>query len=135
MHAFVRRALMASLLSPMMTGAVALAAAPGAGFPVKPIRMIMPNAPGSGTDTLGRILAIALGEEQCLGGGGRPVLEPVADAARERLQRQRVAQHEAPVGPRFHLHPRRCQCLIVAEREVVHGVVSCAAAGDVATGS
>lgn len=32
-------------------------------FPLKPIRMMMPNAPGSGTDTLGRIVAQGLGEE------------------------------------------------------------------------
>jgi len=31
-------------------------------YPVKPVRMIMPNAPGSGTDTLGRIVAHGLGE-------------------------------------------------------------------------
>ncbi|MBC7780141.1 MAG: tripartite tricarboxylate transporter substrate binding protein [Proteobacteria bacterium] len=31
-------------------------------FPLKPIRMVMPNAPGSGTDTLGRIVAQGMGE-------------------------------------------------------------------------
>jgi tripartite-type tricarboxylate transporter receptor subunit TctC len=62
MHAYIRRALLASCLPLMMSATAALAAAPAAGFPVKPIRMIMPNAPGSGTDTLGRIVAIALGD-------------------------------------------------------------------------
>lgn len=33
------------------------------GYPAKPIRMLMPNAPGTGTDTLGRIVAQYLGEE------------------------------------------------------------------------
>src|SRR3954466_12363364 len=31
-------------------------------YPTKPIRMIMPNAPGSANDTLGRIVAAHLGE-------------------------------------------------------------------------
>jgi tripartite-type tricarboxylate transporter receptor subunit TctC len=34
-----------------------------AGWPVKPMRLVMPNAPGTGTDTLGRIVAQYLGEE------------------------------------------------------------------------
>jgi tripartite-type tricarboxylate transporter receptor subunit TctC len=32
-----------------------------AGWPVKPMRLVMPNAPGTGTDTLGRIVAQYLG--------------------------------------------------------------------------
>ena len=40
----------------------ALSADPLKAFLVKPIRMMMPNAPGSGTDTLGRIVANGLGE-------------------------------------------------------------------------
>src|SRR5215203_5660538 len=31
-------------------------------YPTKPIRMIMPNAPGSANDTLGRIVAAHLGD-------------------------------------------------------------------------
>ena len=38
------------------------AAQPGANYPSRPIRMIVPNAPGSSTDTLSRILAARLGE-------------------------------------------------------------------------
>jgi len=42
---------------------LACAAAAGAQtYPTKPIRFIMPNAPGSSIDTLGRILAVRLGE-------------------------------------------------------------------------
>ena len=42
---------------------VALAAAAVAqNYPTKPIRLIMPNAPGSANDTLGRIVAIHMGE-------------------------------------------------------------------------
>jgi tripartite-type tricarboxylate transporter receptor subunit TctC len=50
-------ALIATLAQPTVA-----AADPAKGFPVKPIRMMMPNAPGSGTDTLGRIVANGLGE-------------------------------------------------------------------------
>lgn len=60
-------------MHPTVAGAIALLAAlpvaiPGATaaeaprYPIKPVRMIMPNAPGSGTDTLGRIVAHGLGE-------------------------------------------------------------------------
>jgi tripartite-type tricarboxylate transporter receptor subunit TctC len=42
---------------------IAMAAAAAAqNYPTKPIRMIMPNAPGSSNDTLGRIVAAHLGE-------------------------------------------------------------------------
>jgi tripartite-type tricarboxylate transporter receptor subunit TctC len=55
--------LTSSLLSLAVAASPVLAADPVRGFPLKPIRMIMPNAPGSGTDTLGRIVAQYLGEE------------------------------------------------------------------------
>jgi tripartite-type tricarboxylate transporter receptor subunit TctC len=45
--------------------AIIIAAAPFAGaqnYPTKPLRMIMPNAPGSANDTLGRIVAAHLGD-------------------------------------------------------------------------
>ena len=42
--------------------AIFAAAATGQSYPTKPIRMIMPNAPGSANDTLGRIVAAHLGE-------------------------------------------------------------------------
>jgi hypothetical protein len=38
------------------------AAEPAQKYPERPIRMIMPNAPGSANDTMGRILAAKLGE-------------------------------------------------------------------------
>jgi len=41
---------------------VAHAADPAKGYPSRPIRLIMPNAPGSSADTLGRIASIKLGE-------------------------------------------------------------------------
>jgi tripartite-type tricarboxylate transporter receptor subunit TctC len=42
--------------------AALVAAAAAQTYPTKPIRMIMPNAPGSANDTLGRIVAAHLGE-------------------------------------------------------------------------
>jgi len=57
------RGLLQSLL--MLAAAnlsVAHAADPAKDYPNRPVRMIMPNAPGSSNDTLGRILAIRLGE-------------------------------------------------------------------------
>jgi tripartite-type tricarboxylate transporter receptor subunit TctC len=39
-----------------------VAADPAKGYPVKPIRMVMPNAPGSAIDMVGRVIAHKLGE-------------------------------------------------------------------------
>src|SRR5262245_18335110 len=33
-----------------------------ADYPIRPIRLVMPNAPGSSADTLGRIVALRLGD-------------------------------------------------------------------------
>jgi tripartite-type tricarboxylate transporter receptor subunit TctC len=43
-------------------GIVVSASAGAQDYPTKPIRLLMPNAPGSSNDTLGRIVAIHLGE-------------------------------------------------------------------------
>jgi len=56
--------------SAFLPAAAALLALPGSGlaadaakdYPNRPIRLIMPNAPGSSADTLGRIVAVRLGE-------------------------------------------------------------------------
>lgn len=56
--------------SPACVGAILLATAlsnalaqrPADNYPTKPIRLVMPNAPGSSIDTLGRILSAKLGE-------------------------------------------------------------------------
>ena len=42
--------------------APALAADAAKSYPSRPIRMVMPNAPGSSTDTLGRVVANKLGD-------------------------------------------------------------------------
>jgi len=49
-------------MAALVPAAAAFSADAVRAFPVKPIRMIMPNAPGSGTDTLGRIVANGVGE-------------------------------------------------------------------------
>jgi tripartite-type tricarboxylate transporter receptor subunit TctC len=46
----------------LTAGGSALAADSVQNYPNRPIRMIMPNAPGSANDTMGRILAAKLGE-------------------------------------------------------------------------
>lgn len=52
-----------SLLAMALAGTVpALAAEAVKGYPSRPIRLVMPNAPGSSADTMGRIVAIRLGE-------------------------------------------------------------------------
>lgn len=49
-------------LALVVSGAPAMAADAARDYPTRPIRMLMPNAPGSSTDTLGRIVANKLGE-------------------------------------------------------------------------
>ena len=44
------------------SGTIACAADPARDYPSRPIRLIMPNAPGSANDTMGRIVAVRLGE-------------------------------------------------------------------------
>lgn len=56
---FLRSALAAAVLG-VMSGAPAAAADPAQDYPNRPIRMLVPNAPGSSVDTLGRIFAQAL---------------------------------------------------------------------------
>lgn len=68
---------------------VAHAADPARDYPNRPIRLIVPNAPGSSADTLTRIVAIKLGEalgqsivaDNRAGAGGAVGLEIAKDAA------------------------------------------------------
>jgi len=65
--------------------------AAGAAYPVKPIRIIVPNAPGGGTDTVARTFAQTVGKalgQQIIvdnrpGGGGRIAAELVARAPKD----------------------------------------------------
>lgn len=49
-------------LALLAAGAPALGADDSRSYPNRPIRMLMPNAPGSSTDTLGRVVAHKLGD-------------------------------------------------------------------------
>lgn len=74
-----------------LCAAVALTAPTTHGYPVKPIRLIVPNAPGGGTDTIARAIAEkvgpALGQQIIVdnrpGGGGRIAAELVARAPKD----------------------------------------------------
>ena len=50
-----------SLLPALLLAALPLAAV-AQDYPRKPIRLIMPNAPGSSIDTVGRLIGVRLGE-------------------------------------------------------------------------
>jgi tripartite-type tricarboxylate transporter receptor subunit TctC len=58
-----RNSIMASLLGAAVAWALPTGAAAQAQYPDKPIKLIVPQAPGSATDTVARILANALGPE------------------------------------------------------------------------
>lgn len=51
-----------SLAAALALTAAAHAAAPDAAYPNRPVRLLVPNAPGSSVDTLSRIVATKLGE-------------------------------------------------------------------------
>ena len=59
----LRKSLMAALIcSTLLHWVPALAADAAKNYPSRPIRLIVPNAPGSSNDTLGRIVAVKLGD-------------------------------------------------------------------------
>jgi len=58
----IAAAAMLAIVCSLPAAAADLAAKAGAAYPLRPIRLIMPNAPGSSNDTLGRLLATRLGE-------------------------------------------------------------------------
>ena len=52
--------IVSSLAAALTLTAAAHAAAPDASYPNRPIRMLVPNAPGSAVDTLSRIVGTKL---------------------------------------------------------------------------
>jgi tripartite-type tricarboxylate transporter receptor subunit TctC len=75
----------------LLTVALSAAVAQAQTYPVKPIRLIVPNAPGGGTDTVARLIAEkvspALGQQIVVenrgGAGGRIAAELVARAPKD----------------------------------------------------
>lgn len=59
---FSKACVFAFAASSFLSADQAVAADAGAGYPSRPIRMLMPNAPGSSTDALGRVVANKLGD-------------------------------------------------------------------------
>lgn len=59
---FGQRCMLAVAWASLVTAQQAMAADAVKNYPSRPIRMLMPNAPGSSTDTLGRIVANKLGD-------------------------------------------------------------------------
>lgn len=57
-----RRILALGIAAALATSTSALQAAEASNWPQRPIRLIMPNAPGSSNDTLARIIAVRIGE-------------------------------------------------------------------------
>ncbi len=77
MNGFTRRSALAGMLALAVGMAAPLhAMAEGDDYPKRPIKLILPNAAGSSSDTIGRIMAQSLGEEL-----GQPlVVENIAGA-------------------------------------------------------
>ena len=62
MHRSIRAIAATALAIATLLPAAAGAADPAAGFPSRPIRLIVPQNPGSSNDTISRIVAVKLGE-------------------------------------------------------------------------
>jgi len=79
---------LAAICGALMLGAAGLASAATAGYPARPIRLLVPFAPGGGSDTLARILASKMSESMGQtwvidnrgGAGGNLAAETVARA-------------------------------------------------------
>jgi tripartite-type tricarboxylate transporter receptor subunit TctC len=82
----IMQSICAAVLTVLSAGAAAQ------DYPTKPIRMIMPNAPGSANDTLGRIVAAHLGEAL----GAQIVIDNRAGAGG--LLGMEIAKNGAPDG-------------------------------------
>ena len=85
-----RRAAVASVVTTALLGTVAGAQNGSASFPDKPVKIVVPFAPGAGTDAMGRLMAQKLGEVM----GGSFVVENRTGASGA-IGTQYVAQQPA----------------------------------------
>ena len=85
-----RRAAVASVVATALLGTVAWAQNGSASFPDKPVKIVVPFAPGAGTDAMGRLMAQKLGEVM----GGSFVVENRTGASGA-IGTQYVAQQPA----------------------------------------
>jgi tripartite-type tricarboxylate transporter receptor subunit TctC len=85
-----RRAAVASVVATALLGTVAGAQNGSASFPDKPVKIVVPFAPGAGTDAMGRLMAQKLGEVM----GGSFVVENRTGASGA-IGTQYVAQQPA----------------------------------------
>ena len=61
-HRISRRAAVGGVLATALLGSAVWAQGGNGGFPDKPVRIVVPFAPGAGTDAMGRLMAQKLGE-------------------------------------------------------------------------
>lgn len=89
-HRISRRAAVGGVLATALLGSAVWAQGGNGGFPDKPVRIVVPFAPGAGTDAMGRLMAQKLGEVM----GGSFVVENRTGASGA-IGTQYVAQQPA----------------------------------------
>ena len=112
MHSATRRIIAATLVLGSILLAGAACAADGDDYPKRPVRLLLPNAPGSSNDVLTRILAAKLGEtlgqqvfiENQAGAGGLIGMEMASKAAPDGYTSVSASPSGMSIAP--HLHKR-----------------------------
>jgi len=107
---FTRALLMVALLAPLLAAAQPASTSSGQAYPVRPVRMIVPNAPGSTTDLLGRIvftrMADPLGRQVVVdnrpGAGGTLGVEMGARATPDGYNLIAVAASQLTMAPHIY---------------------------------
>lgn len=107
---FIRTLLMVALLAPLLAAAQPASTSSGQAYPVRPVRMIVPNAPGSTTDLLGRIvftrMADPLGRQVVVdnrpGAGGTLGVEMGARATPDGYNLIAVAASQLTMAPHIY---------------------------------
>lgn len=107
---FIRALLMVALLAPLLAAAQPASTSSGQAYPVRPVRMIVPNAPGSTTDLLGRIvftrMADPLGRQVVVdnrpGAGGTLGVEMGARATPDGYNLIAVAASQLTMAPHIY---------------------------------